>query len=48
MFEVFNHHFTNIGAKLSETIEHNNDCSFRDFITQWESLAGFSFQPVNI
>ena len=44
---VFNDHFTNIGPKLAETIKHDKDCSFRDFIAQQESTPGFSFQPVN-
>ena len=48
LVEVFNDHFTNIGPKLAETIEQDNDCSFRDFIDQNESGAGFLFQPVNV
>ena len=48
LVEVFNDHFTNIGPKLAETIEHDNSCSFRDFIAQQESVAGFYFQPVNV
>ena len=33
---------------MAETIEQDNDCSFRDFIDQNESGAGFLFQPVNV
>ena len=43
LVEVFNDHFTNIGSKLAETINHDKDCSFRDFIAQRESTPGFYF-----
>ena len=45
--EIFNEYFTDIGTKLAETIEHDNDCNFRDFITKRGSVNKFSFEAVN-
>ena len=45
--EVFNEYFTNIGPKLAQTIEHDSDSNFRDFITKQEPARKFSFEAVN-
>ncbi len=45
--EIFNEYFTNIGTKLSQTIEHNNDCNFQDYITKRASVNKFSFEAVD-
>ncbi len=47
MKEIFNEYFTNIGTKLSQTIEHNNDCNFQDYITKRASVNKFSFEAVD-
>ena len=45
--EVFNEYFTNIGPKLAQTIEHDSDSNFGDFITKQEPARKFSFEAVN-
>ncbi len=45
--EIFNEYFPNISTKLAETIEQDNDCNFRDFITKRGSVNKFSFEAVN-
>jgi hypothetical protein len=39
--EVFNEYF--IGPKLAQTIEHDSDINFGDFITKREPASKFSF-----
>jgi hypothetical protein len=45
--EVFNEYFTNIGPKLAQTIEHDSDSNFGDFITKQEPARKISFEAVN-
>ena len=45
--EVFNEYFTNIGHKLAQTIEHDSESNFGDFITKQEPARKFSFEAVN-
>ena len=46
--DVFNDYFTDVGLKLAEKIENENQCSFRDFIPQHKPVEKLTFQPVNV
>ena len=48
LVDVCNDYFTNVGPKLAEKIENENQCSFRDFIPQHQPVERFTFQPVNV